>query len=152
NVATLPRAHPQPDPATFPVGQLLDHQARPLPAVDVHTHLWLLHHDPDVEPGVPVRRRDDRLLVPPRLALAEHLPAVLRVGDVLNGAGPSLRLLGPEVEWAKVDRVVGLLAREPEGDAKEVAVGRATPPEGIELDHPVRELNAVEGDDRVVLF
>jgi hypothetical protein len=89
---------------------------------------------------------------PPRLVVAEDLPAVLRVGDVLNGVGLLLRSLGPEVERPKVDRVVGLRVHEPEGDAQEVAPAGPTLPEGIELDHPVGELAPVEGDDRVVLL
>src|SRR5262245_39129258 len=80
-VATLPPTHPRPDPATLPFPQLFDDQARFLSVVDVYAYLRLLDHDPGVEPGIPVRRRNDRLLVPPRLVVAEHLPAVLRVGD-----------------------------------------------------------------------
>src|SRR5262249_22684053 len=147
----LPRAYPQPDPPILPVAQLFDREGRLLAVVDVHTYLWLLDHDSDVEPGIPVRRRNDWFLVLPWLVLAEHLPGVLRVGDVLNGVGLSLLALSSEVEWPKKDRVVGPCVHHSEGDAQKVALEGATLPESIELDDPIRELDSVENDDRVLL-
>lgn len=140
-----PVADEECDAAALRLAQVLDGQARLRRPVHVHLDPPPGEDDARVEPAVGIGGRVDRLLELAGPLGAQPLPRVGGVRDVLDRVGPPLRLGGPEVERAEVDRVERRPVDDVERDAEEAPLGHVLALQ-VDLDHPFAELDPVQQD------
>src|SRR3977135_1995360 len=72
---------------------------------------------------------------------AQPLPGVIWTRNILHGMTMPHRVIAPEVEWSKIDRIIGLLIDPMTSDSDETLLQNILASD-IEFDHAVRELKS----------